>query len=98
MERFRVIMQVVREKEGDREPSYDYWRNYWRKHDQSKGLEYSGSHSWARTFNTFYGPFIIMIEKYQDQYRVASGMHRVWLAKKMGFEKLPVLVAEYSAA
>jgi hypothetical protein len=93
--RLRVIMQVVRAKEGDIEPSHHYWKSYWHKHDQANGFVYSGSHSWARTYDACYQYFKIEVEKYGEQYRPVSGFHRIFLAKQMGLEKLPVWLIEH---
>lgn len=93
MHRFKVMMKTIRDREGDSEPPDNYWREYWSKYDRLN--RFPARRSWARLYDTFYGSEMVRVEKYGTEYRLDSGMHRTWLAKRLGFEKLPVLVIEY---
>lgn len=93
MHRFKVMMKTIRYREGDSEPPDNYWREYWSRYDRMNRV--SARRSWVRLYETFYGSEMVRVEKYGNQYRLDSGMHRTWLAKRMGFEQLPVLVIEY---
>lgn len=90
MTKLRVMMQCIREKEGDSQLSYGYWLDYWTKYD--KAHKFLDSHGWTRVYKTFYGRDRIRVIDRGKYYEPESGMHRIWLAKRMDFEKLPVQV------
>ena len=68
--------------------SSDYWANYDREHklDFSEGYQ--------RVFDAFYGNDCIKVNKDQNAYDIDNGRHRIWLAKQMGIEELPMRVVE----
>jgi hypothetical protein len=96
--RIRVMMPKVINKDGYGAPSHEYWQDYWRKYDWVCGFQRWDSRSWAWAYRTFYGFDIVTVAKYRNHYDAVSGYHRLWLAKKMGFEMLPVWVIELGDA
>lgn len=79
-------LQVIRaEMANGRGLDSDYWRAY----DQERGLD--PSNSYTEVFNTFYGDNnSIKIGVKNGQYDIINGRHRIWLAKRLGLETLPV--------
>ena len=66
--------------------------DYWSKVDADKGLTYE--HGYRRIYDTFYGNDAIRVTKDGDRYDIVNGRHRIWLAKQMGIDTLPMRVVE----
>lgn len=95
MKKFRVMMQTIRDKEGDAEPDHAYWEDYWRNYDRARGLSHHDKRSMAWCYRTFYNKYHqCRVIKCGERYEAESGFHRTWFAKQMGFEVLPVWVFE----
>lgn len=68
--------------------SSDYWADYDRRH----GLEFADGYQ--RVYEAFYGMDCIKVNKDQNSYDIDNGRHRIWLAKQMGIEQLPIRIVE----
>jgi exonuclease VII small subunit len=68
--------------------SSDYWADY----DKSRGLDFAGGYQ--RVYDAFYGIDCVKVNKDQNSYDIDNGRHRIWLAKRMGVEQLPVRIVE----
>ncbi|MBF0232903.1 MAG: hypothetical protein HQK65_07675 [Desulfamplus sp.] len=66
--------------------------DYWREKDQTLGLNYSNGYQ--RVYEAFFGMEPIRVEKNGSAYEIVNGRHRIWLAKKMGLNSLPMSVVE----
>jgi len=65
---------------------------YWSGIDQKRGLDYSGGYQ--RVYDAFYGQDAIRVEKKGNTYDIINGRHRIWLAKQMGIDQIPVHLIE----
>jgi hypothetical protein len=68
--------------------SSDYWNNY----DQVHGLDVPNGY--RIVYDSYYGGDHIRVEKSGDTYNIVNGRHRIWLAKQMGIESLPMEAVE----
>lgn len=66
--------------------------DYWADQDRQRGLEYANGYQ--RIYDAFYGRDAIQVEKNGDNYDIINGRHRIWLAKQMGIDNLPMRVVE----
>ena len=65
---------------------------YWRKYDQAHGLDVPDGY--RIVYDSYYGNDHVRVEKSGDNYDIINGRHRLWLAKQMGVESLPMEVVE----
>ncbi len=68
--------------------SSDYWYNY----DQAHGLDVPNGYKIV--YDSYYGSDHIHVEKSNGNYNIINGRHRIWLAKQMGVESLPMQVVD----
>jgi len=66
--------------------------DYWAKLDQERGFEYFNGYQ--RIYDAFYGGSAIRIEKLGNDFTIINGQHRVWMARQMGIDQLPVHLVE----
>ena len=66
--------------------------DYWADLDRQRGLSYVDGYQ--RIYDAFYGQDAIYVEKDGDNYDIINGRHRIWLAKQMGIDNLPMRVTE----
>ena len=66
--------------------------DYWADQDRQRGLGYTDGYQ--HIFDAFYGQDAIYVEKDGDHYDIINGRHRIWLAKQMGIDNLPMRVRE----
>lgn len=66
--------------------------DYWAEYDRAHGLDYE--HGYQRVYEAFYGGDAIRVNWDGTTYDVINGRHRVWLARRMGIDWLPVRVIE----
>jgi exonuclease VII small subunit len=74
--------------EGGAGASSDYWADY----DKRRGLGYA--EGYQQVYDAFYGSDCIKVNNDQDAYDIDNGRHRIWLAKRMGVEQLPMRVVK----
>jgi hypothetical protein len=65
---------------------------YWSGIDRKRGLDYSSGYQ--RVYDAFYGQDALRVEKNGNNYDIINGRHRIWLAKQMGIDQLPVHLIE----
>ena len=85
LNRLQEIRPIVEKGTGN---SSDYWA----KIDQQKGLNFSSGYQ--RIYDAFYGQDAIRVEKNGNTFDIINGRHRIWLAKQMGIEQLPIHLIE----
>lgn len=66
--------------------------DYWREYDAAHGL--SVPDGYQIVYDSYYGGEHIRVEKFGDDYDIINGRHRIWLAKQMGVESLPMEVVD----
>lgn len=66
--------------------------DYWAEYDRTHGLDYE--HGYQRVYEAFYGGDAIRVNWDGTNYDIINGRHRVWLARRMGIDWLPVRVIE----
>lgn len=60
--------------------------------DRKKGLDYA--HGKERIFDLYYGSDPITVDKAGDKFTIISGRHRIYAAKAVGLDSLPVRLRE----
>jgi hypothetical protein len=65
---------------------------YWSGIDQTRGFDYSGGYQ--KIYDSFYGQDAIRVEKIGNNYSIINGRHRIWAAKQMGIDQLPIHLIE----
>ena len=65
---------------------------YWSRIDQTRGFDYSGGYQ--KIYDSFYGQDAIRVEKIGNDYSIINGRHRIWAAKQMGIDQLPIHLIE----
>jgi hypothetical protein len=68
--------------------SSDYWADF----DRAKGFEYENGYQ--QVYDAFYGADCIKVNKTGNSYTVDNGEHRIWLAKQMSVDQLPMRIVE----
>lgn len=68
----------------------DYWANYDKKHN----LAYNNGYQ--RVFDAFFGMDAIKVTFDGERYDIVNGRHRIWLAKNMGIDYLPMRLTRKS--
>ncbi|MFL6255144.1 MAG: hypothetical protein ACJ74T_08970 [Pyrinomonadaceae bacterium] len=68
--------------------SSDYWADY----DRHRGLDFADGYQ--RVYDAFYGADCVKVNKDRNSYDIDNGRHRIWLAKRMGIEQLPMRIVE----
>ena len=90
------VLQSGIEKLQEMKPAIDsgVGRNsdYWGDYDAAHGL--SVPDGYQIVYDSYYGNDHIRVEKDGDRYNIINGRHRIWLAKQMGAESLPMEVVE----
>ncbi|GAK60502.1 hypothetical protein U27_00399 [Candidatus Vecturithrix granuli] len=66
--------------------------DYFAKLDQEQGLPYE--HGYERVYDAFYGDDAIRVNKMGEKYDVINGYHRLFVAKELGLETLPIQIVE----
>jgi hypothetical protein len=66
--------------------------DYWYEYDQAHELGVPDGYKIV--YDSYYGNDHIRVEKSGDSYDIINGRHRIWLAKQMGIESLPMEVVE----
>jgi hypothetical protein len=66
--------------------------DYWAEYDRARGLDYE--HGYQRVYDAFYGTDAIRVNWDGTNYDIINGRHRVWLARRMEIDWLPVRVIE----
>lgn len=85
LERLQGMRQAIENGVGT---NGDYWAEY----DRAHGLDYE--HGYQRVYDAFYGTDAIRVDWDGTNYSIANGRHRIWLARRMGIDWLPVRVIE----
>ncbi|MBD3308373.1 hypothetical protein GF339_18200 [candidate division KSB3 bacterium] len=67
--------------------------DYFSDIDAQQSLDYE--HGYRRIYDAFYGNDAIRVNKIGDAYQVINGYHRLFVAKELGIESLPVQVVEH---
>jgi hypothetical protein len=70
--------------------SSDYWADY----DRRRGLDFADGYQ--RVYEAFYGDDCIKVNNDGGAYDIDNGRHRIWLAKRMGVEQLPMRIVKRS--
>jgi hypothetical protein len=87
LQRLQEMLPVIQSGAG---AGSDYWADY----DRAHGLDYpNGS---QRVYEAFYGQDAIRVECTGEGYDVIDGRHRIWLARRMGWVRLPVRVIAHA--
>ena len=68
--------------------SADYWADY----DRRLGLEFAHGYQWV--YEAFYGDDCIKVNNDGGSYDIDNGRHRIWLAKRMGVQQLPMRIVK----
>ena len=66
--------------------------DYWAKLDRESGFQYSNGYQ--QIYDAFYGDSAIRIEKLGNDFTIINGQHRIWMARQMGINQLPVHLIE----
>jgi len=66
--------------------------DYWADHDRERNLDYA--HGYQGIYDAFYGHDAIRVNKDGDSYDIVNGRHRIWLARRMDVQTLPMRVIE----
>jgi exonuclease VII small subunit len=85
IKKLQEMKSVIETGEGT---NSDYWADYDKKH----GLDFGGG--FQRVYDAFYGTDCIKVNKDQGSYDIDNGRHRIWLAKRMGVEQLPMRIVK----
>lgn len=85
LERLQEMRPVIESGVG---ASSDYWADY----DRAHGLDYE--HGYQRVYEAFFGNDAIRVNWDGTNYDIINGRHRLWLARRMGMDWLPVRVIE----
>lgn len=85
LRRFSEIKETLRKGKGRD-------KDYWVEIDRRKGLSYQ--EGYQRVYEAFFGRDPIRVTKDGEKYTIENGRHRVWLAKRMGIQNLPMSVVE----
>lgn len=83
--RLQEMLPTIQSGQG---ASSDFWAAYDREH----GLD--PSNGYKRVYDAFFGLDAIRLEKIGNTYSITNGRHRIWLAKHMGLDSLPVNLTE----
>lgn len=67
--------------------------DYWADVDQRYGVAYPDGYQ--KVYESFYGDEPIRLTKVGDNYDIENGRHRIWIAKELGWQKIPARVIEY---
>jgi hypothetical protein len=67
---------------------------FWRQKDQELGFVYENGYQ--KIYEVFYGSGAIKVAKYNNNYDIISGRHRIWLARKLGINTLPIKILDYT--
>jgi len=67
---------------------------YWGEVDRQQKIPYE--EGFQRIYDSFYGQDCIRVNKAGDYMDIINGRHRIWLAKRMGIQDLPMQVVEKS--
>lgn len=79
--RFQEMLPVITEGKG---ASSDYWA----KIDAEKGIDHANGYQ--RVYDAFFGNDAIKVTFDGKSYDIINGRHRIWLAKQMGIDSLPM--------
>ncbi len=85
IEKLQEMLPVIESGTG---ANSDYWSYY----DAERGLAYQDGYK--KVYESFFGNDCIKVNKDGDSYDIDSGRHRIWMAKQMHVEKLPMRVEE----
>lgn len=66
--------------------------NFFAQLDADQGLQYETGYE--RIYDAFYGGDAIRVNKTGDRYDIINGYHRLFVAKELGIEEIPVQVVE----
>jgi hypothetical protein len=66
--------------------------DYWREHDAARGLSYEDGYQVV--YDSFYGSDPIRVEHDGDSWDIASGRHRILVARELGMTSLPISLVE----
>ncbi len=67
---------------------------YWLGIDQTRGFDYSSGYQ--KIYDAFYGQDAIRVEKSGNNFSIINGRHRIWAAKQMGIDQLPIHLIEHA--
>ena len=67
-------------------------KEFWENVDRERGLVHP--YGYQGVYEAFYGSEPIRVIKDGNNYSFTSGRHRVWIAKKLGIKKLPIVLVE----
>ena len=62
--------------------------DFWKRIDQKQGLD--SQNGYHRVYEAFYGNSAIKVSRDGSEYEINNGHHRIWVAKRIGIEELPV--------
>lgn len=91
-EMMRLGLQRLQEMRPLIESGVGASSDYWAEYDRTHGLDYE--HGYQRVYESFYGSDAIRVNWDGTNYDIINGRHRVWLARRMGIDWLPVRVIE----
>lgn len=91
-EMMRIGLQRLQEMRPVIESGVGASSDYWAEYDRAHGLDYE--HGYQRVYESFYGGDAIRVNWDGTNYDIINGRHRVWLARRMGIDWLPVRVVE----
>ena len=81
LKRLDEMLPMIKSGEGK---DGDYWSDL----DRVKGLDYQTGY--RSVFDAFYGDDAIRVTFDKSNYDIVNGQHRIWLAKQMGIDSLPI--------
>lgn len=87
LERLQEMLPAIESGEGR---DSDYWAAV----DRARGFGRAGPNSYQRIYEVFYGQRAAKVLWNGSSYEIEHGHHRIWLAKRMGLESLPVHLKE----
>ncbi|MCC6606683.1 MAG: hypothetical protein IT327_25975 [Anaerolineae bacterium] len=66
--------------------------DFWADFDRQQGLEYSNGYQ--QVYDAFFGGDAIKVTFDGKNYDIVNGRHRIWLAKRLGIDFLPIRVTK----
>lgn len=88
VEKLETILPLILDGEG-------FDSQYWSERDKHEGLEYS--QGYQVVFDAFFGQDPIYIDTSGDNINIINGRHRIWVAKQLGLESIPVVISDTDA-
>lgn len=92
MERMTTGILRLQEMEPTIESGIGAKSDYWADYDAHNGLDYANGYQ--QVYDAFFGGGAIKVEFDGNKYDIINGRHRIWLAKKLDVNYLPMRVTK----